>query len=80
MQLTELAPNDLAIIEVIDTDDEKQSMLHAIGIYPTAHISRITKSFGMQPVIVCTAQNCHFAIGYELAAKITVSLATQPPL
>ena len=77
MLLTELAQHHHAIIEHINASIEEQLQLNAIGICPQARIQKIAQSYGTQPILVCTAQDSRFAIGYDLAAKIKVSLPIQ---
>ena len=74
MSLIELPEQTTATIAAIHADTSYLSLLDAIGITPQRTIIKLYRSYRKNPVVVYTAHHSNFALGYDLAASITVTL------
>jgi len=74
MTLIDLALNTEATIKQIRATHFQVNKLYALGIYIDAVILKRHHLAGKGPIVICTQQQCSFAIGHDLAANIEVAV------
>jgi len=74
MSLIELPKQTKATIDSVHINDSHRNILEAVGIAPHRSITKLTQLHAKGPVIVQAAHHSNFALGYDLAACINVTI------